>query len=99
MAKTFVSDDNPSLQTLSSGETNFRNLVIQYATALTLPDHLRMEALGALGVQISEGVLDSSTVQFILAIAMSLCSDPNVYYMDPINAAIFGISHHPGLIR
>jgi len=99
LAKTFVSNNNPSLQTLSSGESNFRNLVIEYATALTLPDHLRMEALGALGVQISGEVLDSSTVQGILVTAMNLCSDPNFYYMYPINAAILGISHHPGLIR
>jgi hypothetical protein len=99
LGKTFVSDDNPSLLTLSGGESNFRNLVIEYATALTLPDPLRMEALGALGVQISGGLLDSQTVQTILLTAMHLCSDHNSYYMVPINAAISGISHHPGLIR
>jgi hypothetical protein len=99
LAKTFVSDNNPSSQTLAGGESNFRNLVIEYATALTLPDPLRMEALGALGVQISGGLLDSQTVQNILLKAMDLCSDPNHYYMVPINAAISGISQHRGLIR
>jgi len=99
LAKTFVADNNPSLQTLAGGESNFRNLVIEYATALTLPDPLRMEALGALGVQISGGLLDSQTVKIILLKAMDLCSDPNHYYMVPINAAISGISQHPGLIR
>jgi len=96
MAKAFVSDDNPSLQTLSGGEANFRNLVIQYATALILPDPQRMEALGELGVQISGGQLESSTVQEILQAAMALCSSD---YMDPIEAAIDEIRHHPGLIR
>jgi len=99
LAKTFVSDGNPSLQTLSEAESNFRNLVIEYATALSLPGHLRMEALGALGVQISGGVLDSSTVQQLLVAAMYLCSVPNYYYMGPINAAKEGIRHYPGLIR
>ena len=99
LAKTFVSGNNPSLQTLSGGESNFRGLVIEYATALTLPDPLRMEALGELGVQISGGSLDSPTVQSILLTAMYLCSGPNSYYMVPIRAAIDGISHHPGLIR
>jgi hypothetical protein len=99
LAKTFVSENNPSSQTLAGGESNFRNLVIEYATALTLPDPLRMEALGALGVQISGGLLDSQTVQNILLKAMDLCSDPNHYYMVPINASISGISQHRGLIR
>jgi len=58
-----------------------------------------MEALGALGVRISGGVLDSSTVQQLLVAAMNLCSDPNCFYMGPINAAKEGISHYPGLIR
>ncbi len=95
LAKTFVSDDNPSLETLAGGEANFRNLVIDYAKALTLPDPLRMEALGALGVQISGGLLESAEVQFILAAAMGLCPD----YMVPIEAAISGIRRYPGLIR
>ncbi len=99
LAKTFVSNNDPSLQTLSGGESNFRNLVIEYATALTLPDPLRMDALGELGVQISGGLLDSSTVQAILLTAMYLCSLPDSDYMVPITAAIEGISHHYPLIR
>ncbi len=99
LAKTFVSNNDPSLQTLSGGESNFRNLVIEYATALTLPDPLRMDALGELGAQISGGLLDSSTVQAILLTAMYLCSLADSDYMVPITAAIEGISHHYPLIR
>jgi hypothetical protein len=38
---------------------------------------------------------ESSEVQFILVVAMNLCPD----YMVPIEAAISGIRHYPGLIR
>ncbi len=42
--------------TLSSAESTFRNLVIHYAVALTLPEPLRMGVSGEIGVQIANGM-------------------------------------------
>ena len=57
------------LEALSSAESTFRNLVINYATALTLPEPLRMALLGEIGVQVANAMgveIDSATVQLIL---------------------------------
>lgn len=73
------------LQALYSAETTFRNLVIDYSAALSLPEHLRMAMLGELGVQIAEemGVpettIDSAKVQEILGVAMDLCRKTDYY--------------------
>ena len=79
--------------TLSSAESTFRNLVLNYATALTLPDPLRMALLGEIGVQIASALgateLDSDDVQDILRAAIELCRTTNYY--DPVDKAIKGI--------
>jgi hypothetical protein len=79
-------------ETLSSAESTFRNLVINYATALTLPEPLRMGLLGELGVQVANAMgatgIDSATVRTILEAAVDLC-EPNYYI--PVNDAINGI--------
>ena len=80
-----------TLATLSSAESTFRNLVINYATALTLPEPLRMGVLGQLGVQVAQGMgvtIESDDVQMILQAALGLCK--NDYY-QPIQEAINGI--------
>ncbi len=78
---------------LSSAESTFRNLVINYATALTLPDPLRMALLGEIGVQVASALgateLDSDDVQAILMEAIDLCRASNYY--GPVDEAIKGI--------
>jgi hypothetical protein len=95
LAKVFV--DRPDgagtdWDTLSSAESTFRNLVINYATALTLPDSLRMALLGEIGVQIATAMgepgIDSADVQAILRAAINQCSPT---YYDPVEDAINGI--------
>jgi hypothetical protein len=81
------------LQTLILGESTFRGLVIRYATALTLPKYLRMQALGQLGVEIAAAMgaeITSQNVQAILTAAIALCAPD---YMDIITEAINAISN------
>jgi hypothetical protein len=102
MAKAFVWDNKPDLPTLSAAESNFRDLVINYATALMLPDRFRMTALGDLGYQISQGTIPPAEVQEILKKAMILCEEPDQYghkYLEIIQSAIKGIRTNPDLIR
>jgi hypothetical protein len=84
------------LQTLNEGESIFRVLVINYATALISPEDSRMEALGILGAEIAAGMeveIDSLMVQEILKKAISLCDQTgDAYYMNIITEAINGIS-------
>ena len=102
LTKTFVGlpVGGTTSETLSSAESTFRNLVINYATALTLPEPLRMGVLGQLGVQVANGMgvtnITSDQVQAILKAAISLCPD----YYDPLQDAINGIIANKGkLIR
>ncbi len=96
LKKVFVghSGMGTDLQTLYSAESTFRNLVIHYATALSLPGALRMGVLGQLGVQIAQGMgvpatdIDSAKVQALLQVAIELCRPD---YYDPIQEAIDGI--------
>ena len=78
--------------TLSSAESTFRNLVINYATALTLPDPLRMALLGEIGVQLANALgvmeIDSATVQLIVEAAINQCRED---YYGPVSNAINGI--------
>ena len=77
--------------TLSSAESTFRNLVINYAAALSLPEPLRMGLLGELGVQIANGMgvtIDSATVQEVLRAAIDFCRSD---YYGPVDDAIHGI--------
>lgn len=97
MAKAFVWDNEPNLPTLSGAESTFRDLVINYATALMLPAPFRMTALGDLGYEISQGTIPPTKVQEILGVAMDLCQDTNYYKI--IESAIKGISKNPDLIR
>ena len=86
LTKTFVGHPGigTNLDTLSSAELTFRNLVLNYAAALTLPEPLRMGVLGQLGVQIANGMnvtnISSDQVQAILKAAIELCRYD--YYMD-----------------
>ncbi|MEI9478721.1 MAG: hypothetical protein WCO26_19425, partial [Deltaproteobacteria bacterium] len=97
MAKAFVWDNNPDLTTLSTAESTFRDLVVNYATALTLPDPFRMNALGDLGYQISQGTIPPAKVKEIIGVAMVLCKNPDYYKI--IKSAIKGIRENPDLIR
>jgi hypothetical protein len=87
----FVMTDS---QTLYSAETTFRNLVINYASALSLPNDLKMAMLGELGIQIAKemGVpdteIDSAQIREILGVAKDLCR-PDYYHA--IQSAIDGI--------
>ncbi len=87
------------LETLSSAETTFRDLVIKYAFALTLPKNLRMLVLGELGAEIAKGMgveIDSITVQEIIQTAIDLCQPD---YFEPIRSAIDQIRKRPDLIK
>jgi hypothetical protein len=78
-------------ETLSSAESTFRNLIINYATALTLPEPLRMGLLGEIGVQVASAMdveIDSATVQLILEAAINQCRPT---YYGPVDNAIKGI--------
>jgi hypothetical protein len=94
LAKTFVGqpdDIGTDLQALISAESTFRNLVINYAWALSLPEPERMELLRDIGVQIASElgvIIEPATVQLILEAAAVLCSGS---YYDPVDAAIQGI--------
>lgn len=103
LIKTFVQDGfPPDAGTLIEAEAFFRNLVINYGAALTLPNPFRMEALGKLGAQIAEefGVIISpDEVEYILRVAMTLCKEPGHHYLEVIRSAIKGISQNPDLIR
>jgi hypothetical protein len=87
-----VHDIGVGLAALTSAESTFRNLVINYATALTLPEPLRMGLLGEIGVQVANGMgapgIDSATVQLILEAAINQC---RLTYYAPVGAAIEGI--------
>jgi len=107
MKKVFVGQpigNGTDLETLTSAESTFRNLVIRYALALTLPKPLRMAVLGELGVEVAEGMgvepgtINSATVQEILKAAMDLCEETN-YYKNTIQPAIDGIKKIPDLIK
>ncbi len=96
LAKVFVDRQDGAgtdWGSLSSAESTFRNLVINYATALTLPDPLRMALLGEIGVQVASALgateLDSDDVQAILMEAIDLCRSSNYY--GPVDEAIKGI--------
>jgi hypothetical protein len=96
LAKVFVDRQDGAgtdWGSLSSAESTFRNLVINYATALTLPDPLRMALLGEIGVQVASALgateLDSDDVQAILMEAIDLCRATNYY--GPVDEAIKGI--------
>jgi hypothetical protein len=98
LVKTFV-PDAVSRQTLTGGESNFRELVINYGMALSLPPVPRMTALGELGVQIAAQmgvVITPADVQAILQAAMNICQGD---YMPPIQLSIQKIKSHAGLIR
>jgi len=96
LAKVFVDRQDGAgtdWGSLSSAESTFRNLVINYATALTLCDPLRMALLGEIGVQVASALgateLDSDDVQAILTAAIDLCRATNYY--GPVDEAIKGI--------
>jgi hypothetical protein len=100
MVKTFVPNDQTDLPTLEAAEETFRGLVIDYATALSLPDPLRMFAISQLGVQVAEqmGVmLRAYEVWEILRVAMYLCQNSD--YLGVIQSTIEGIKANPDLIR
>lgn len=100
LVEAFVGDGKLDLQTLLATESTFRDLVINYATALTLPDPLRMTALGQLGASLAAEMGVSMTpaeVRGILRVAMYLCKDSN--YMETIQSAIKGIRMDLDLIR
>ena len=102
MTKVFVGRGDgygTDLETLSSAESTFRNLVIKYAFALTLPKDLRKAVLGQLGVEIAKGMeveIDSATVQEIIQTAVELCQSD---YYEPIQSAIEGIKIRKDLIE
>ncbi len=97
MLQTFVTNEGPNAEALQEAEDTFREIVIAYASALSLPDPLRMIAISELGVQIAAqmGVnIDPVEVWWILRVAMELCQKPNdmgVDYMEVIQSAIEGI--------
>jgi len=98
MTKVFVGKlgYGTDLETFSSAESTFRNLVIRYALALTLREPLRMAVLGELGVEVADGMgvqIDSATVQEILKTAMILCYKTDYY--DTIQLAIDEIKNNP----
>ena len=100
MLQTFVTDGGPSQETLQTAEDTFREIVIAYASALALPDPLRMIAISELGVQIAAQInvmITTYQVWEILRVAMYLCQESD--YMDVIQSAIEGIRRNPGLIR
>jgi hypothetical protein len=99
MVSTFATDEQIS-DALKAAEYTFRGLVIDYATALALPDPLRMLAISELGVQIAVqmGVpITPYQAWEILRVAMYLCQDSN--YMGVIQYAIERIGTNPDLIR
>ena len=101
LVKVFVSSGRTDLPTLTAAESTFRDLVIKYGTALTLPEPLRMGVLSQLGVQIAQAMgvveIDSSQVKEILNAAIDLCKDTDYYGI--IDQAVESIRHKPGLIR
>jgi len=102
MTKVFVGRGDgygTDLETLSSAESTFRDLVIRYAFALTLPENLRMLVLGELGAEIAKEMeveIDSATVQEIIQTAVELCQSD---YFGPIQSAINQIRKGPDLIK
>jgi len=102
MRKVFVGRSDgygTDLETLSSAEATFRDLVIRYAFALTLPENLRMLVLGELGAEIAKemGVeIDSVTAMKIIQAAINLC---RYDYYDPIQSAIEDIKKKTDLIK
>lgn len=98
LAKTFVASGRTNWNTLSATESAFRQLLINYGIALTLPDNLRMAALGDMGVQVAYNfgvIITSAEVQTILEEAIYICKND---YKGPIEQAIIKIKNHPGLI-
>jgi len=96
MLKTFATDKD----TLEAAEGTFYYLVTYYATALALPDPLRMVALGELGSEIAKNYnvdIDPVEVRWILRIAIYLCQNSN--YFGVIQSAIDGIRTNPELIK
>ena len=99
LIKTFVGSGATDSHALIAAEGFFRELVINYGTALSLPQPLRMWALGELGVQVAGQmgvVITSAEVQEILQAAGDICQDD---YKGPIETAIQKIRIQPGLIR
>jgi hypothetical protein len=99
LIKTFVGSGATDVQTLTAAESFFRELVINYGSALSLPQPLRMWALGELGAQVAGQmglIITPAQVQAILQIAVDICKDD---YKGPIETAIKKIRSHPGLIR
>jgi len=99
MVSTFAKDQETT-EALKAAEDTFRGLVIDYATALSLPDPFRMFAISELGVQVAEqmGVtVTAYEVWEILRVAMFLCQNSN--YMEVVQSAIEGIRTNPDLIR
>lgn len=102
MKKVFLNGEDSygtDLETLSSAESTFRNLIIKYGFALTLPERLRMGILGELGVEIARGMgveIDSPMVQKILKAAVELCK--NDYY-SLIESAIKNMKKRKDLIK
>lgn len=102
MAKVFVGRIDgygTDLETLYSAESTFRNLVVRYAFALTLPDNLRMLVLGELGSEIAKNMgveIDSKTAGDIIQAAIGLCKDD---YYKLIQSAINEIKKKPELIK
>lgn len=102
MAKVFVDRKDgygTDLETLSSTESTFRDLVIRYAFALTLQKNLRMLVLGELGAEIAKemGVkIDPKTAGDIIQAAIELCRED---YYEPIQSAIDEIKKKSELIK
>jgi hypothetical protein len=102
MAKVFVGRGDgygTDLETLSSAESIFRDLVVRYAFALTLPENLRMLVLSELGVEIAREIgieIDSATAKEIIQTAIDLCRSD---YYEVIQSAIDKIKKRPDLIK
>jgi hypothetical protein len=99
LEETFVQGGRTDLATLTAAESVFRELVIDYGFALSLPRELRMAAISDMGVQIAQqmGVnLTAFQVRMVLETAMSICRSD---YLVPIQEAISKIKSRSDLIR
>ena len=77
LVNVFVFGGNTDWLTLASAEFTFRNLVIRYAMALSLPEQEKLPALALLGVQLAQEFygmeVTPEEVQGILTAAITLC--------------------------
>lgn len=92
LTKSLVVTGETDLLTLSSAESTFRDLLIEYGSALALPGSLRMPALGVLGAQVAGNYglsVTPAAAQAILVNAVDLCEAD---YWEAVQAAIAGIS-------